>query len=88
MEALQPVAGKVIPVLIPGMNLKHKDPNPSTRENKGALAFPTGSSTAYILSSEKTYKRAFPALVGTLCWGAGNEYWPRKVCFDIIMNLM
>ncbi|MCI4381888.1 hypothetical protein PGIGA_G00257280 [Pangasianodon gigas] len=73
MEALQPVAGKVIPVLAPGMKLKHKDPNPSPRDNKGVLSFPTGSSTGYILSSEKIYKRAFPALIGTLCWGADED---------------
>ncbi|GAA6091465.1 treslin [Tachysurus ichikawai] len=70
MDALQPVAGKVIPLFMSGMKLKHKDPNPCTRDNKGVLSFPTGSSTGYILSSEKTYKRTFPSLVGTLCWGA------------------
>lgn len=86
MEALQPVAGKVIPVLTPGMKLKHKYPNPNIRDNKGIFAFPTGSSTGYILSSDKIYKRAFPALIGTLCWGAGNKCCPRKVCFDTIMN--
>lgn len=88
MEALQPVSGKVIPVLVPGMNLKHKDFNLSTGDNKGVLSFPVGSTTGYVLSSEKTYKRAFPALMGTLCWGAGNKGCPRKVCFDTIMNLI
>lgn len=88
MEALQPVAGKVIPVLMPGLKLKHEDPNPCTRDNKGVLAFPAGSSTGYVLSSEKTYKRAFPGLIGTLCWGTGNKYCPRTVCFDTIINLM
>ncbi|XP_060770714.1 treslin isoform X2 [Neoarius graeffei] len=73
MEALQPVAGKVIPVLTPAMKVKHKYPNLSARDNKGVLAFPTGSSTGYILSSEKLYKRAFPALAGTLCWGADED---------------
>lgn len=86
MEALQPVAGKVIPLLTPGM--KHKDPNLSTKDNEGIFAFPVGSSTGYILSSEKTYKQAFPALIGTLCWGSGNKCCPRKVCFDTIMNLI
>ncbi|XP_058264470.1 treslin isoform X2 [Hemibagrus wyckioides] len=73
MEALQPVAGKVITVLMPGLNLKHKDPNPCTRDNKGVLAFPAGSSTGYVLSSEKTYKRAFPTLIGTLFWGTEED---------------
>lgn len=88
MEALQPVTGKVIPVLMPGIKLNQKDSNSSTRDNKEMLAFLTGSSTGYILSSEKTYKRAFPALAGTLCWGAGKTICPRKASFDTIMNLM
>lgn len=86
MEALQPVAGKVIPVLTPDM--KHKDSNQSTRDNNKVLAFPIGSSTGHILSSEKTYKQAFPALKGTICWGTGNKCCPRKVYFDTVMNLI
>lgn len=88
MEALQPVAGKVVPVLKPGPNPKHRFSNLSAGDSKGVLAFPVGSSTGYILSSEKTYKRAFPALTGTLCWGAGSERCPRKVCFHTILHLM
>ncbi|TSK13370.1 Treslin [Bagarius yarrelli] len=68
LEALQPVAGKVIPVLMAGMKHKH-----TNRENNGLLVFPTGSSIGCIVSSEKTYKRSFPALVGTLCWGADKD---------------
>ncbi|KAF7702015.1 treslin isoform X2 [Silurus meridionalis] len=70
MEALQLVAGKVIPVFALGITPKHKVPNSSTRDK---LAFPTGSRTGYVLSSEKTYKRAFPAFTGTLCWGADED---------------
>ncbi|KAM9495457.1 treslin [Clarias gariepinus] len=71
LDALHPVAGKVIPVLMTGITPKHHDSNP--RDSKGVLAFPSGSSTGYILSSEKTYKRAFPALTGKLCWGADED---------------
>ncbi|XP_076863493.1 treslin [Brachyhypopomus gauderio] len=70
MHALQLVAGKVLPMLSPGSALNHTHPNPSTLNEEAICSFPSGSTTAYILSSEKTYKRAFPSLVGTLCWGA------------------
>lgn len=71
MEILESVGGKVIPVLNPWLALKYKRPNVGILNDD---AFPPGSSIDYILSSEKTYQRSFPAQAGTLCWGAGNKY--------------
>ncbi|XP_026856744.2 treslin [Electrophorus electricus] len=70
MEVLQLVAGKVVPMLTPCLALNHTNLTLSTVNEEAICTFPSGSITGYILSSKKTHQRAFPALEGTLCWGA------------------
>ncbi|KAI4902695.1 hypothetical protein NFI96_028969 [Prochilodus magdalenae] len=75
MEVLQVVAGKVVPVLTPCLGVM---------DDEGLHVLPTSSSTDYILSSEKTYQRAFPALVGTLCWGGDDDKQICSVSFESV----
>ncbi|XP_007244308.3 treslin isoform X1 [Astyanax mexicanus] len=79
-EVLQQVAGKVVPVLTPTVAPKreHEHPNLGITDITARLqALPTSSTVNYILSSEKTYQWAFPAVVGNLSWGADEE---KQMC--------
>ncbi|XP_036432110.1 LOW QUALITY PROTEIN: treslin [Colossoma macropomum] len=84
MEVLEQVAGKVIPVLTPCLALKHEHPDLGFVDDEGKHALPTSSSTDYILCSEKTYQQAFPAVVGTLCWGADEDKQTCSVSFESV----
>ncbi|XP_072529843.1 treslin [Salminus brasiliensis] len=82
-EVLQQVAGKVVPVLSPSLALRHEHPNLDVTNNEARVqALPTSSATNYIFSSEKAYQWAFPTLVGTLCWGAGEGSQMCSVSFE------
>ncbi|XP_017554944.1 treslin isoform X1 [Pygocentrus nattereri] len=83
MEVLQQVAGKVVPVLTPCLALKHEHPNLGFVD-EGKHALPTSSSTDYILCSEKAYQQAFPALVGTLCWGTDEDKQTCSVSLESV----
>ncbi|XP_066525723.1 treslin [Hoplias malabaricus] len=79
-EVLQLVSGKVVPLQIPSLTLSHD--SLSIMNDVAIQGFPYGSSTEYILSSEKKYQQSFPTLIGSLFWGADEDKQFCSVSFE------